>query len=223
VQGNVEARAGEFVRLAVSDTGCGMTPTVQARLFEPFGTKDMGKGMGLGLAGVYGAVRQLSGWIEYTTDVGMGTEFRVFLPSAPATEVLARIQAQTAAPEVKGTVLLVEPDDRVRGLARCILNWNDYKVVEADNSATALVLWDGQAANVDLLLTEIDLAGEMSGRELASRLKQSKPGLKVIYTCAVSAEQDRQLPATLERFGFIPKPYKPDKLIRVVQSCLSHG
>ncbi len=222
VQGNVDARAGEFVRLSVSDAGCGITPEIQARLFEPFCNRATGKGLGLGLAGVYGAVRQLSGWIDYTTDIGAGTEFRVFLPPAPTAEVLTRIQAKVSAPAMKGTVLLVEPDDRVRALARCVLNWNDYKVVEADDSATALVLWDGQASKVDLLLTEINLTGDTSGRELANRLKESKPDLKVIYTCAADSDKDKQLPATLERLGFIPKPYTPDKLIRAVQSSLAN-
>lgn len=221
VQSNVEARAGEFVRLAVSDTGCGMTPEVQARLFEPFGiAKNIGKGMGLGLAGVYGAVRQLSGWIEYTTEAGVGTEFRVFLPSAPATEVLARIQAQAAAPVIRGTILLVEPEERVRVLARCVLNWNEYKVVEADDSATALVLWDGQASNIDLLLTDINLSGDMSGRDLASRLQEAKPGLKVIYTCASSPDTEGQNLGAPESFRFISKPYTADKLIQAVQNVL---
>jgi signal transduction histidine kinase len=141
VQGNHEAREGEFVRLAVRDTGCGMTPEVQTHLFEPFfTTKDIGRASGLGLAGVYGAVRQQSGWIEFTTDVGVGTEFRVFLPSAPSAEVLSRMETKAATRVIKATIMLLEPDDRARGLARCVLNWNDYRVVEADSSATALLL-----------------------------------------------------------------------------------
>jgi len=219
VRGSVEARAGEFVRLTVSDTGCGLTPEVQTRLFEPFVTTG-GKGMGLGLAGVCGAVRQLSGWIEYSTDLGVGTEFRVYLPSAPAAEVLARTQVKAAAPVAKGTILLVEPDEKVRALARCVLNWNDYKVIEAEDSATALLLWDGQASCVDLLLTDINLPDNMSGHELASRLQGAKPGLKVIFTRSASPEKDNQLPTSLDRMGFMLKPYAPDKLIHAVQSCL---
>jgi len=83
-QGGQSARPGDFVRLAVRDTGCGMTPEVQAHLFEPFfTTRGFGKGKGLGLASVYGAVKQLSGWVEFTTEPGVGTEFRVFFPEAP--------------------------------------------------------------------------------------------------------------------------------------------
>jgi len=222
VQGNHEAKSGEFIRLVVSDTGCGMASDVQARLFEPFATtKEIGKGTGLGLAGVYGAVKQMAGWIEITSDVGVGTEVRVFLPPAPAAEVLARIQAKAAAPVVKGTVLLVEPEDKMRGLARCVLNWNDYKVIEADNSETALVLWGSQASTVDLLLTDINLPGEITGRDLADRLQKAKPGLKVMYTSASVAGEEGQCPALPEDLKFIPKPYTPNKLVQAVQNCLS--
>jgi CheY-like chemotaxis protein len=222
VLGSDDARVGEFVRLAVRDTGCGLEPELRSRLFEPFGSSGS-KGMGLGLAGVYGAVRQLSGWIEYTTEVGAGTEMRVFLPAAPAAEVLAQIQAKPAAPVVKGTILLIEPEEKVRRLARCILNWNDYKVIEAEDSATALLLWDGQASNIDLLLTDINLSGDISGRELANRFQEVKPGLKVIYTCNASLEKDKQLPPTLQHQGFISKPYTPDKLMLAVESHIGRG
>lgn len=222
VQGNDDARAGEFVRLGVRDTGCGLAPELRSRLFEPFAIAG-GKGMGLGLAGVYGAVRQLSGWIEYTTEVGVGTEMRVFLPAAPAAEVLAQIQAKPAAPVVKGTILLIEPEEKVRRLARCILNWNDYKVIEAEDSATALLLWDGQASKIDLLLTDIHLSGDISGRELANRFQELKPGLKVIYTCNASLGKDKQLPPALERQRFISKPYTPDKLMLAVESYIGRS
>jgi CheY-like chemotaxis protein len=224
VQGHHEARAGDFVRLVVKDNGCGMTPDVQARLFEPFATtKDIGKGTGLGLAGVYGAVKQMSGWIEMTSDVGEGTEFRVFLPPAPAAEVRARIQAKAAAPVVKAAILLVEPEAKVRALARSVLNWNDYKVIEADNSETALLLWNSQASAVDLLLTDLNLPGSMSGRDLASQLQNAKPGLRVMYTAGLSPENDGPNPAVLEGLEFISKPYRPSKLIEAVQNCLACG
>ena len=222
VQNNPEARVGEFIRLAVRDTGCGMSPEIQARLFEPFfTTKDVGKATGLGLAGVYGAVRQQTGWIELTSDLGAGAEFRVFLPSAPTSEVLSRIEAKTAARVVKGTILLVEPDDRARATARCVLNWNDYRVIEADNSATALLLWDGQAANIDLLVTNLSLPEGTSGRDLADRLRKAKPALKVICISTSDPAEEGQGHAPPEGTKLISKPFAPDKLIHAVQSCLA--
>src|SRR6266496_892988 len=221
VPGNPEARAGEFVRLAVRDTGCGMTPEVQAQLFEPFfTTKDIGKATGLGLAGVYGAVRQQSGWIEFNTDVGAGTEFRVFLPSAPTAEVLARMEAKAATRAIKGTIMLLEPDDRARGMARCVLNWNDYRVIEADCSAAASLLWNSQASNIDLLLTDLNLPDGLSGRDLADQFQKAKPSLKVIYSSVSSPGEETQKPALPEGLKFLPKPFTPDKLVQAVQSCL---
>jgi len=224
IQGNPEARAGEFVRLSVRDTGCGMTPEVQAHIFEPFfTTKDVGRASGLGLAGVYGAVRQQSGWIEFTTEVGAGTEFRVFLPSAPSAEVLARMEAKAATRVIKGTIMLLEPDDRARGLARCVLNWNDYRVIEADSSATALLLWESQAPNIDLLLTDLSLPDGQSGRDLADQFQKTKPGLKVIYSSASSPDEEGQNPSLPVGLTFMPKPFAPDKLVQTVQSCLTRS
>lgn len=221
-QGNVEARAGEFVRLAVSDTGCGMTPEVQAHLFEPFAVAAAGgRGIGLGLAAVYGAVRQMAGWIEYSTDVGVGSEFRVYLPPAPPAEVLARLQTETAAPVNRGTVLLVEPDDRLRGLARCVLNWNDYKVIEAEDAATALLLWPSEASRVDLLLTDARSAGDISGWELAGRLRCSKPGLKIVFTGDSNPEPATPGGATAALAVHLLKPYSPEKLLQAVQQRLA--
>jgi len=180
------AATGEFVRLTIRDTGCGMTPEVQAHLFEPFfSTKDVGRGTGLGLASVYGAVKQQAGWIEFSSEPGKGTEARVFFPCAPAFAKVDRSDSQFVSS--LGTVLLVEADDRTRGMARCILNWNGYRVIEADSSTTALILWSQQAASVDLLLVDATLADGMSGRELASRLVQTKPTLKIVYAASSEA------------------------------------
>jgi two-component system cell cycle sensor histidine kinase/response regulator CckA len=221
-QGNVEARAGEFVRLAVSDNGCGMTPEVQAHLFEPFATAQAGgQGMGMGLAVVSGAVRQMSGWIEYSTEVGVGSEFRVYLPPAPPAEVLAQLQKEAATPVNPRTVLLVEPDERIRGLARCVLNWNDYKVIEAEDAATALLVWQSEAGNVDLLLTDARSAGDISGQELADRLRCSKPGLKIVFTGDSKPETPTPGRAATPLAIHLLKPYSPEKLLQAVQKCLA--
>jgi PAS domain S-box-containing protein len=205
------AKAGNYVCVAVQDTGCGMTPEVQARVFEPFfTTHDVRKGAGLGLASAYGAIREHSGWIQFTSTPGTGSEFKVVLPCATTWHKEAPVKA---APVVRETVMLVEPDDRVRAVARFILNRQGYRVVEAESGATALALWEGQGSQIALLFTETLLPGEISGRELAEKLCGTKPALKVVYT---SADEVAHEGATM-----IGKPYAPEKLIAIVQNELT--
>jgi len=210
-----QERRGEFVCLKVADNGCGMSTEVQSHAFEPFFTTKKSEGaLGLGLAGVQAAVRQQSGWIEFTTEAGAGTEFRMFFPCAP---VSAR-PAPAAAPAVKarkiGTVLLVQSDDRARSLARLALDWNGYRVVEADGADLALILWGGQHASIDLLITDLALPGDISGSDLANRLQEAKPGLPIIIT-AESAPAENGNGA-----HFVPKPYTPERLLEAVRGAL---
>jgi CheY-like chemotaxis protein len=215
-----ESTASEFVRLSVRDTGCGMTPEVQEHLFEPFfTTKGPDKGQGLGLACVFGAVRQHWGWIEYTTNVGVGTEFRIFLPciSPSLLPSVSEIQASTTVN--RGTILLVDPDDRSRGVARYVLNRNGYRVVEADSSSIALVLWEGQARQIDLVLTDLALPGS-SGFDFANQLRQSRPDLKVIFACANESELKNQAVNSPEDMKWVAKPYRSDQLAETVEAML---
>jgi CheY-like chemotaxis protein len=208
---NERAKPGNYVCIAVCDTGCGMTPEVQARVFEPFfTTRDVQKGAGLGLASAYGAIRELSGWIEFTSTPGAGSEFKVLLPCATTWQKEAPTKAATVAKE---TILLVEPDDRVRSVARFILNRHGYRVVEAESGPTALALWEGQGNQIALLFTETGLPGDISGRELADQLCGQKPALKVVFTTGEEG--------TNEGAGMIAKPYAPEKLIGVVQGALA--
>jgi PAS domain S-box-containing protein len=212
-------KTGEFVRLSISDTGCGMTPQIESRLFEPFFTTRE-QGLGLGLASVFGIVKQHSGWVEYTTDAGSGTEFRVFLPATSKLPETAQPAEAAPAKQAKATVLLVEPEDRARTLAHFVLNRHGYKVIEADCGATALVLWDSQATDVDLLFTNLILPGDISGRALAERFQQSKPGLKVVYSVDQNPGADEQAAIQPEGMELVSKPFGPDKLIQVIRSSL---
>jgi CheY-like chemotaxis protein len=206
----------------VRDTGCGIPPDVQAHLYEPFfTTKGIGKATGLGLASVYGAVQKQSGWIEFTSQAGVGTEFRVFLPCAPASAVLRQTGSPTAKLPAKATILLVEPEDRARGLARCVLNLQGYRVIEADCSSTALLLWEGQAAGVDLLLTNATLPDGLSGGDLATQLRQTKPNLKVLYSSDGNSNGDEPKSALPEGLQIVSKPYRPDRLLQEVQNVLA--
>jgi|GEM_PF-1837416 len=224
VQQNPEASgAAEFVRITVRDTGCGMSSEVQERLFEPFfSTKDQDKGQGMGLACVFGAVRQHWGWIECTSAAGAGTEFRIFLPSVSKSLLPSVTEIQAATNVNRGTVLVVDPDDRSRGVARYVLNRNGYRVIEADSSAIALVLWEGQARHIDLVLADLALPGT-SGFDLANQLLQTRPDLHVIYACADGAELKNRAVPLPEEVKCVNKPYRAEQLIELVEACLPSG
>ena len=212
-----DAKPGDFVRLGVRDTGCGIAPEVQARLFEPFfTTHDIGKGPGLGLASIYGSVRQLSGWVEFKTEVGTGTEFLVFFPCAPGSAAPAQEHSHTTIVAKRGTVLLLEPDDRARGVARYILNREGYHVIEADSGNIAELLWEGQATKVDLALIEVNLPG-ITGPELVERLRQTRPDLQVVYMATPGPEGEASASGSLKDSVFVAKPYTSDKLLEALK------
>jgi nitrogen-specific signal transduction histidine kinase/CheY-like chemotaxis protein len=215
-----KGNAAEFVRMSVRDTGSGFTADAREHLFEPFfTTKEIGKGIGLGLASLYGAVRQHGGWVEVNNPAGHGAEIQIFLPCATQTTVSVREESQSASLN-RGTVLLVEPEDRARGVARYILNRHGFHVIEADCASIAMVLWDGQARNIDLLFTDLRLSGGLSGTDLAGKLRQSRPDLKVIYACDSSPDKAAQSLTLSEGMKLVSKPYRPEQLLQSVEEFL---
>ena len=217
---NPESNITEFVRISVRDNGCGMPPEVQERLFEPFfTTKAPDKGQGLGLACVFGAVRQHWGWVEWTSTFGAGTEFRIFLPCVSPSLLPSVTEMQAATNVNRGTVLVVDPDDRSRGVARYILNRNGYRVIEADSSAIALVLWEGQARNINAVLTDLALPGS-SGFDLGNQLRQTRPDLKVIYAGGNEAELKSYEASLSNETKWVAKPYRSEQLVETIESLL---
>jgi len=219
---NPEARAGEFVCINVIDSGCGMDAVTLNRMFEPFfTTKEVGKGTGLGLATVYGIVKQHHGWIEVESHVGAGTTFRIYLPVDERPT-----DACSAAPEHQGvrggseTILVVEDEEALRELVTEILTLYGYTVIVARSGAHALTLWRKHSDEVDLLLTDMVMPEGVSGRELAERLQRDTPRLKVVYTSGYSPGMAGKDLALLEGFNFLPKPYPPTRLAEVVRECL---
>jgi len=200
-----------------------MTPEVVSHLFEPFyTTKDVGKGTGLGLATIYGIVKQHSGWIEVNTALRVGTEFKVYFPASPRTTMSSPKEINSTPPAGgRETILLVEDEEPVRGLARIILTQNGYKVIEADCGAAALEIWHRSAAQIDLVLTDMIMPGGISGRDLANRLRETEPEVKVVYTSGYSPSRAGQDPNLLKNLKFLPKPYKADKLIHAIQESLA--
>jgi signal transduction histidine kinase len=223
-QTNPDARAGEFVCLAVSDTGTGIAPEELARIFEPFfTTKEPGKGTGLGLATVYGAVKQHQGWVEVSSLLGQGTTFKIFLHAIPPPVRLETArQAQTQLPGGTETILLVEDDLSVRMITRQVLEKFQYKVYEALCAREALDLWSRHSGEISLLLTDVVLPDAINGRDLAGRLHAQKPDLKLIffsgYSAAVLGKDTEFIQQT--RSHFLQKPCSQSTLLQTVRRCL---
>ncbi|MBU6409622.1 MAG: PAS domain S-box protein, partial [Verrucomicrobia bacterium] len=220
-QRHAEARPGQFVCVSKSDTGCGISPENLPRIFEPFfTTKDIGKGTGLGLATVYGIVKQHQGWVEVESAVGKGTTFRIYIPRVqrePASE------KPTTRVTVRGGhegILVVEDEKPVRELVARVLEKHGYEVFHASSAEEALQIWDEHRDVVQLLLTDLIMPGSMNGRELAEKLWQQRPGLKVVFTSGYSADivgKDFKLEPDV---NFLQKPYHPQTLALTVRRCL---
>ncbi|HEY5298570.1 MAG TPA: response regulator [Verrucomicrobiae bacterium] len=219
---NSEARAGEFVCLTVTDTGCGMERKVLQHIFEPFfTTKEVGNGTGLGLSTVYGIARQHHGWVEVQSEVGHGTTFKVYLPVA--SEEIAVAPALPPKPETinggKETILVVEDEISLLELMRNILQSYHYHILIASSGVEALRIWDEQNGRVDLLLTDMIMPGGVTGSDLAAELKKRKPDLKVIITSGYSSELVGKDLAQAETI-FLPKPYQPHQVARMIRETL---
>jgi len=221
VRRHVGARPGPHVMLAVSDTGTGIPREIQAHIFEPFfTTKEQGKGTGLGLATVYGIVKQSGGYVEVNSESDQGTTFRIYLPrlDAAATTV-DRSTRSTAAAGGTETILLVEDEEGVRELARDILRASGYTVLEARNGNEALLLCERHQGRLDLLLTDVVMP-RMSGRELAERLGPLRPDLSVLYMSGYTDDAVIRHGVLGAGTAFLQKPFTPAALVQRVRETL---
>lgn len=220
-----DRRPGRFVCLAVADTGCGMEAATVGRLFEPFfTTKDVGQGTGMGLASVHGAVAQHQGWIEVESQPGQGSTFRIFLPELVESSADGdAVGAEEEAPLAKPAVLLVEDDAGLRRVLRYYLQHEGFEVLEAGGSDEALEWWDKRQADIGLLFADMIMPGDYDGRQLAEKLRASRPQLKVIITSGYHMELSQLgLPAGTD-IVFLPKPYEVTDLARILRQCLEPG
>ena len=212
---------GSYVMLAVSDTGTGMDEDTRARIFDPFfTTKEEGKGTGLGLSTVYGIVKQSGGNIWVYSELGHGTSFKVYLPEmAAASQKTEAAIVESPMPGGSETILLVEDEDVVRGLARKILEHAGYHVLEASRGEEAVRLFHQQAQPIDLLLTDVVMP-ETSGKEVADRLTELLPGLRVLFMSGYTDEAIVHHGVLDSNVEFIQKPFTPAALARKVREVL---
>jgi two-component system, cell cycle sensor histidine kinase and response regulator CckA len=217
-----EAHAGQFVTLTVSDTGEGIAPENLDRIFEPFfTTKEPGKGTGLGLATVYGIVKQHGGWIEVASRLGQGATFRVFLAASPPPATPVPVSMTM---ELRGgteAILLVEDDYSLRAIVRQLLQAYNYTVYEAGCGQEALGVWERHAGVIALLLTDIIMPRGVNGWALAEQLRARMPGLKVVFMSGYCEEASAASAAVLQtgRY-FLRKPFSTASLIQMVRQCL---
>ncbi len=227
---NPEARPGSFVCLTVTDTGSGMDARTMAHLFEPFfTTKEVGKGTGLGLATVYGIMKQHEGWVVVESQVGVGTTFTLFFPDAgkgPAAAAKRPGQGDTQYAMRQNmatgteTILVAEDEPVLRELVVNILEFCGYRIYQAETGPAAVKVWEEHRGEIKLLLTDMVMPGGMTGRQLAERLQKDEPALKVVYTSGYSPGMAGKDIALLEGFNFLAKPYPPSKLAQVVRESL---
>jgi PAS domain S-box-containing protein len=213
---------GKYVMLAVSDTGCGMDEATVSRIFEPFfTTKEVGKGTGLGLATVYGIVKQSGGHILVYSEPGHGTTFKIYLPNADhKIGLTSKAEVETVLPKRRETtILLVEDDEIMRSLTRKLLQEHGYTVVEADDGKAALEWMESHRGAVDLLLTDV-MMRRMSGPELAQRLSASHPTLKVVYMSGYTGELMANREVLKTGVTLLEKPFSRTTLLNTIHEKL---
>ncbi|HEX9255649.1 MAG TPA: ATP-binding protein, partial [Candidatus Angelobacter sp.] len=219
---NSVSQAGDYAVLAVKDNGIGMNQEIQQHIFEPFfTTKSVNKGTGLGLSTVYGIAKQCGGFVTVDSQPGCGATFKVYFPIAaglsavPDARPLLDLEANRSA-----TILLVEDQEDVRAVLHASLLRDGYMVMQASSGAQALEVSAAYAGKIDLLLTDVVMAG-MSGRDLADRLVPLRPGLKVLYVSGYNEDTVLQKGVVEGLTEFLQKPFSPSALSHKVRHILS--
>jgi two-component system, cell cycle sensor histidine kinase and response regulator CckA len=208
-----------YVRLAVSDTGCGMSPEAQAKAFDPFYTK--GKGRGLGLAAVQGIVRAHGGTIKVRSGLGKGTRFEILLPASDRSQLLVPVTdspVDVGEPQMSGTVLVVEDEDLLRRIVSNVFRGNGLAVIEAANGESAVELFRANLSRIDVVLLDMTLPA-MSGHEVLQQIRRLRPDIKVVLTTAFDEDFGLMNAAADRPWRFIRKPYKLAELSALLRNA----
>jgi CheY-like chemotaxis protein len=218
---HIGSRPGRYVMLAVSDTGCGMDPETRTRVFEPFfTTKEVGKGTGLGLSMVYGIVKQSGGYIWVYSELGLGTTFKIYLPTTAAPAETLQPRPAPSAPMGTETILLVEDEDGVRELLEEILKGQGYHVLAASRGVEALQISELVDGEIQILVTDVVMP-HMSGHELAMRLRARRPALRVLYLSGYTDEAIAHHGVIELDAAFLQKPFTRSALATKVREVLA--
>jgi two-component system cell cycle sensor histidine kinase/response regulator CckA len=214
----------EYVLIEVEDTGTGIPLEVQARIFEPFfSTKEVGKGTGLGLSTVYGIVKQTGAHIFFTSVLGKGTVFRIFVPRhiPREGEITTQIEANVEIADLTGTatILLVEDEEAVRAFAARALQSRGYKVFEASSGVDALEVMKKSGGAVDLVVSDVVMP-ELDGPSMLRELRKTRPDLKIIFISGYAEDAFKKNLPDGEKFHFLPKPFSLKQLAVAVKETL---
>ncbi|GBQ62550.1 two-component hybrid sensor and regulator [Ameyamaea chiangmaiensis NBRC 103196] len=221
---HAEVAPGDYAMVAVSDTGHGMSPEVQARVFEPFfTTKPEGKGTGLGLAMVFGFVKQSGGHVKIYSEVGEGTTVRLYLPRATAAVQVAAPVAPVELPRIAATILVVEDEADVRQITVEILRDFGYRVLEAADGAEGMRILGTQVGAIDLLLTDVVLPGDIRGRDLAERLSAMRPEVPILFMSGYTENSIVHHGRLDDGVNLIGKPFTREQLARRIAGLLTAG
>jgi signal transduction histidine kinase/CheY-like chemotaxis protein len=221
-QSHPGGRAGSFIKLQVTDSGCGIPPENLKKIFEPFfTTKEVGRGTGLGLATVFGIVKQHAGWIEVASTLRRGTTFSILFPESRHASGAPATAGKALSPQAgSGSVLFVEDEEMLRVLMKKLLELKGYDVVAAENARSALEILEQGATRFDVVVSDIVMPGGMSGRELAATIRSSYPGLPIILASGYCSEINTEAGKDIRTYPFLEKPYSIEQLMKIIEQTV---